>query len=63
MKRNVRVSECEYQDRLKGVLKHAFNTELQPLRSLETVTKKRSALKKRVERNSGPAKSDTTASC
>jgi hypothetical protein len=63
MKRNVRVDECEYQDRLKGLLKSAFNTELQPLRSLETVTRKRRALKKRAERNSGPVKSDTTASC
>jgi hypothetical protein len=63
MKRNVRINECENQDRLKSLLKNAFNTELQPLRSLETVTKKRRALKKRAERNSGSTKSDTTASC
>jgi hypothetical protein len=63
MKRNVRINECENQDRLKSLLKYAFNTELQPLRSLETVTKKRRALKKRAERNSGSTKSDTTASC
>jgi hypothetical protein len=63
MKRNVRINECENQHRLKSLLKNAFNTELQPLRSLETVTKKRRALKKRAERNSGSTKSDTTASC
>jgi hypothetical protein len=44
------------------LLKDAFNTELQPLRSLETVTKKRRALKKNAERNSGSMKSDPTAS-
>ena len=62
MKRKVQVGECEYQDRLKSLLK-VFNTELQPLRSLETVTKKRRALKKRSEGNTGPTKSGTTASC
>jgi hypothetical protein len=62
MKRKVQVSECEYQDRLRSLLKDAFNTELRPLKSLETVTKKRRALKKNAERNSGSMKSDPTAS-
>jgi hypothetical protein len=34
-----RVSEREYQGRLKSLLKSAFNTQLQPLRSLKTATK------------------------
>ena len=63
MKQRIRVSEFEYQGRLKSLLKDAFNTELQPLRSLETVTKKRRALKKRAAKNSGPTKSSTTVSC
>ncbi len=63
MKQKVRLSECEYQGRLKSLLKDAFNTELQPLRSLETVTKKRRALKKRAAKNSGLTKSSTTVSC
>ena len=32
-------SEREYQDRLEILRKNAFNTPLQPLRSLETATK------------------------
>ena len=40
-------SEREYQDRLEILRKYAFNTQLQPLRSLETATKKRRALKKK----------------
>jgi hypothetical protein len=50
------------QGRLETSLKSAFNTQLQPLRSLKTATKKRSALKKMVARNSGFTKSSTTAS-
>jgi len=30
-----RISEREYQGRLESLLKSAFNTQLQPLRSLE----------------------------
>ncbi|HWZ39714.1 MAG TPA: hypothetical protein VNY08_15595 [Bradyrhizobium sp.] len=63
MKQKIQLSEHEYQGRLKSLLKDAFNTELQPLRSLETVTKKRRALKKRDARKSGFTKSGTTASC
>jgi hypothetical protein len=47
MKQKDQISEREYQDRLKGLLKSAFNTQLQPLRSLRTATKKRRALKKK----------------
>jgi hypothetical protein len=39
-------TEREYQDRLEILRKNAFNTQLRPLRSLETATKKRRALKK-----------------
>jgi hypothetical protein len=60
MKRKDRISEREY--RLETLLKSAFNTQLQPLRSLKTATKKRRALKTMVARNSGFAKSSTTAS-
>ena len=55
-------SEREYQGRLESLLKTAFNTELQPLRSLETATKKRRALKKKAANNSAFTKSSTTAS-
>ena len=47
MKEKNRISEHEYQGRLESLLKSAFNTQLQPLRSLETATKKRRALKKK----------------
>jgi len=46
MKYKDRTSEREYQDRLETLLKNVFNTNLQPLRSLETATKKRRAQKK-----------------
>jgi len=62
MNKKIQINECEYQGRLKILLKDRFNTELQPLRSLETVTKKRRALKKRDPENSGPAKSGAAAS-
>ena len=39
-----RISEREYQGRVESLLKSAFNTQLQPLRSIETATKKRRAL-------------------
>ena len=47
MKKKDRISEREYQGRLESLLKSAFTTQLQPLRSLETATKKRRALKKK----------------
>ena len=62
MKQKIQISEREYQGRLKRLLKDAFNTELQPLRSLETVTKKRRALKKKEAGNSGFTRPGTTAS-
>ena len=62
MKKKNRISEREYRDRLESLLKSAFNTQLQPLRSLETATKKRRALKKKVAKNSRFTKSSTTAS-
>lgn len=61
MKKNVRTNEREYQGRLKYSLKGIFNTQLQPLKSLETATKKRRALKKAAT-NCGFTKSNTTAS-
>lgn len=48
MKYKDRIGEREYQDRLENFLKNALNTNLQPLRSLETATKKRRAQKKKV---------------
>ena len=57
-----RISEREYQDCLKSFLKSAFNTQVQPLRSLMTATKKRRALKKKAAKNSGFTKSSATAS-
>jgi len=62
MKLKIQLDEREHQDRLKSLLKDAFNAELQPLRSLETVTKKRRALKKRETGNSRPTKPGSTAS-
>ena len=62
MKQKIQISEREYQGRLKSLLKDAFNTELKPLRSLETVTKKRRALKKKETQNSGFTKPGPTAS-
>ena len=50
MKTKDQISEREYQGRLESLLKSAFNTELQPLRSLETATKKRRALKRRPQK-------------
>jgi hypothetical protein len=62
MKRKDRISEREYQGHLETLLKSSFNTQLQPLRSLKTATKKRRALKRMVAKNSGFTKSSTTAS-
>jgi hypothetical protein len=62
MKKKDRISEREYQGRLEGLLKSTFNTQLQPLKSLETATKKRRALKKKPAINSGFTKSSTPAS-
>lgn len=57
MRDKARISECEYQGLLESVLKSTFNTELRPLRSLETATKKRRAQKKKTANNSGFTKS------
>jgi len=62
MKKKYQIGEREYQGRLESLLKSAFNTQLKPLRSLKTVTKKRRALKKKVAKNSGFTDSSTTAS-
>jgi hypothetical protein len=59
MKYKDRISE---RDRLESALKDAFNTQLQPLRSLKTATKKRRAQKKKTANNSGFAKSTTKTS-
>jgi hypothetical protein len=63
MNKKIQIDECKYQDRLKSLLKDAFNTELRPLKSLETVTRKRRALKKKIAANPGLTKSGRTASC
>jgi hypothetical protein len=57
-----RVSEREYQGRLMSLLKSAFNTQLQPLKSLKTATKRRRALKTKAAKDSRFTKSSTTAS-
>jgi hypothetical protein len=62
MKKKARISEREYQRHLEVLLKSTFNTQLQPLRSLETATKKRRALKKTTAEISGFTRSRTTAS-
>ena len=54
-------SERECQHRLESLLKNAFNTQLQPLRSLETATKERRAQKKKAASNSGFTRSTTTS--
>ena len=54
MKKKYRINECEYQGRLQSLLS-TFNTQLQPLKSLETVTKKRRALKNRQQKIRLPA--------
>ena len=61
MKDKDRICEREHQARLEGFLKNAFNTQLQPLRSLETATKKRRAQKKKAT-DSGFTKSTKTTS-
>jgi hypothetical protein len=61
MKDNDRTSEREYQDHLESLLKNAFNTQLRPLKSLETATKKRRAQKKAAT-NPGFTRSMTTTS-
>jgi hypothetical protein len=60
MKYKDRISERECQDRLESLLKSALNTNLLPLRSLETATKKRRAQKKATD--SGFTKSTKTTS-
>jgi len=62
MKDNDRISEREYQDRLESPLKDALYTQLRPLMSLGTATKKRRAQKKKAANNSGVAKPTTTPS-
>jgi hypothetical protein len=46
MKHKDHIGEREYQDRLETLLKSTLNMNVQPLRSLETATKKRRAQKK-----------------
>jgi hypothetical protein len=50
MKDKDRISEREYQDCLENLRKNASNSQLRPLRSLETATKKRRARKKKAAR-------------
>jgi ATP-dependent DNA ligase len=46
MKKEDRISEREYRGRLESLLKSAFNTQLQPLRSLETATAEKEGRKR-----------------
>ena len=57
MKDKDRICEREHQARLESLLKTTFNTQLQPLRSLETATKKRRAQKRKAATDSGFTKS------
>jgi hypothetical protein len=59
MKYKDRISEREYQGRLESLLK-ALNTNLQPLRSLETATKKRRAQKKAADSGFGKSSKATS---
>lgn len=61
MKAKDRICEREYKARLENLMTTTFNTQLQPLRSLETATKKRRAQKKAAN-NCGCTKSTTTSS-
>lgn len=56
------MSEREYEGHLKSLLTSAFNTQLQPLRSLQTATKRRRAMRKRAEKNVELPKTVATAS-
>ena len=62
MNKKNRVNECEYQTRLNNLLNGAFNAQLQPLRSLNTATKKRRAAKRQTATPADFAKSSTTTS-
>jgi len=48
MKYKDRISEREHQVRIEGPSRNALRTDLQPLRLLETATKKRRAQKRKV---------------
>jgi hypothetical protein len=62
MKYKERISEREYQNRLESLLKSTLNMNVQPLRSLETATKKRRAQKKKAATDSGFTTSTKTTS-
>jgi hypothetical protein len=62
MKKKIRIDEHEYRDRLQSLLNSVFNAQVQPLRSMQTVTKKRRALKRKVADNAGLTKSSATPS-
>jgi len=53
MKYKDRIGERDYQGHLESLLKSTLNMNLQPLRSLETATKKRRAQKKKTVTGSG----------
>ena len=61
MKHKDHIGEREYQDRLEHLLKSTLNMNVQPLRSLETATKKRRA-QKTAATDSGVTKSTKTTS-
>jgi hypothetical protein len=55
MKKKDRISKREDQEGIERLLKIAFNTQLQPLKSLKTATKKRRALKQKAAKSSEEA--------
>jgi hypothetical protein len=62
MDKKNRVNECDYQTRLNNLLNGAFNAQLQPLRSLNTATKKRRAAKRHTVATADLTKSSTATS-
>jgi hypothetical protein len=61
MKEKDQIEGREYQRRVDTFLNGAFTTQLQPLRSLKTATKRRRELRKQAEKNCGPMKTGSTA--
>jgi hypothetical protein len=54
MKRKDRIGEREHEGHLKSLRTNTFNTQLQPLRSLKTATKKRRELRKQADHKFRP---------
>jgi hypothetical protein len=61
MKERNQIEKREYQSRIDALLNGALTTQLQPLRSLKTATKRRRELRKQAEKNCEPIKTSPTA--